>query len=57
MRVQSLGQEDPLRRVWQPTQVFLPRVSHEQRSLVGNSPWGHKESDITEATYTHTHTR
>ena len=24
--------------------------SHEQRSLVGYSPWGHKDSDMTEAT-------
>ena len=36
------------RRKWQPTPVFLPRESHGQRSLVGDSPWGHKESDITE---------
>ena len=28
---------------WQPTPVFLPRKSHGQRSLVGYSPWGHKE--------------
>ena len=28
---------------WQPTPVFLPEKSHEQRSLVGYSPWGHKE--------------
>ena len=31
-------------RKWQPTQVFLPGKSHGQRSLVGYSPWGHKES-------------
>ena len=30
---------------------FLPGESHEQRSLVGYSPWGRKESDKTEATY------
>ena len=35
------------RRKWQPTPVFLPRKSHEQRSLAGYSPWGHKESDTT----------
>ena len=29
-------------RKWQPTPVFLPGKSHEQRSLVGYSPWGHK---------------
>ena len=37
--VQSLGWEDPRRREWQPTLVFLPGESHGQRSLVGYSPW------------------
>ena len=37
------------RRAWQPTPVSLPGESHGQRSLVGYSPWGHKESDMTEA--------
>ena len=37
----------PWRRKWQPTPVFLPGESHVQRSLVGYSPWGHKESDTT----------
>ena len=36
------------RRQWQPTLVLLPGKSHEQRSLVGCSPWGPKESDMTE---------
>ena len=31
-----------------PIPVFLPGKSHGQRSLVGYSPWGHKESDTTE---------
>ena len=44
---QSLGQEDPLEKGWQPTPVFLPRGSYGQRSLVGYSPWGLKESDTT----------
>ena len=44
------------RRKWQPTPVFLPRESHGQRSLMGSSPWGHKESDTTERLNTHTHT-
>ena len=35
-------------RAWQPTPVFLTGESHGQRSLVGYSPWGHKESDTTE---------
>ena len=46
-RVQSLGQEIPQRREWLPTPVFLPGESHGQRSLVGYSPRGLKESDMT----------
>ena len=38
----------PWKRKWQPTPVFLPGKSHVQRSLVGYSPPGHKESDTTE---------
>ena len=38
----------PWRREWQPTSVFLPGESHGQRSLVGYSPWGRRESDTTE---------
>ena len=37
-------------RALQPTAVFLPGESHGQRSLVGYSPWGHRESDMTEVT-------
>ena len=47
-QVRSLGWEDPWRRKWQPTPVFLPGESHGQRSLVGYSPWDRKESDMTE---------
>ena len=36
------------RRQWHPTPVQLPGKSHGQRSLVGYSPWGRKESDTTE---------
>ena len=35
------------RRKWQPSPVFLPGKSHEQRSLEDYSPWGHKELDTT----------
>ena len=42
--------EIPWRRAWQPTPVFLPGESLGQRSLVGYSPWGGKESDMTEVT-------
>ena len=38
----------PWHRKWQPTPIFLPGESHGQRSLVGYSPWGHKELDMTE---------
>ena len=40
----------PWRRAWQPTPVFLPGKSHGQRSLMGYSPWGPKDPDMTEAT-------
>ena len=46
----------PWKRKWQPTSVSLPGKSHVQRSLVGCSPWGHKESGTTERltlTYLH----
>ena len=38
----------PWRRPWQPTPVFLHGESHGQKSLRGYSPWGCKESDMTE---------
>ena len=44
----SLGGEDPCRREWQRTPVFLPGNSHRQRSLFGRI-----ESDTTEQ-LTHT---
>ena len=44
----------PWRRKWLPTPVFLPGEFYGQRSLVVYSPWGHKESDMTERlTLTH----
>ena len=46
-----LGWEDPRRRKWQPTRVFLPGKSHGWRSLAGYCPWGRKNwtwlSDFT----------
>ena len=48
---QSLGWKDPWSRKWQPTPVFLPGKSHGQRSLAGDSPQGHKESDTAEHTH------
>ena len=43
------------RRKWQPTPVSLPGESHGQRSLVGYSPQGYKESDMTERLHSLTH--
>ena len=43
----------PWRSKWQPTPVFLPGESHGQRSLVGYSPRGCKESDMTERLHFH----
>ena len=40
-------------RKWPPTAVFLPGESHGRRSLVGYSPWGHKESDTTHRLHFH----
>ena len=41
------------RRQWQPTPVLLPGKYLGQRSLVGCSPWGRKESDMTEGLHFH----
>ena len=37
-------------RKWQPIPVFLLGKFHGQKNLVGCSPWGRKESDMTEHT-------
>ena len=39
---------EPRRRQWYPAPVLLPGKSHGRRSLVGCSPWGREESDVTE---------
>ena len=45
MRKSHLHSSAPtLKRKWRPTPVFLPEEPHGQRSLVGYSPRGHKES-------------
>ena len=41
------------RRQWHPTPVLLPGKSHGWRSLVGCSPWGRKESDMTKRPHLH----
>ena len=48
-RVRFLSQEDPLEKgMAVSTPVFLSGESHGQRSVVGYSPRGHKELDVTE---------
>ena len=46
--VPCLGQEDPLEKEVAAHSGFLPGRCHGQRSLVGCSPWGHRESDMTQ---------
>ena len=41
------------RRQWHPTPVLLPRKSHGPRSLLGCSPGGREESDMTERLHFH----
>ena len=43
------------RRKWQPTPVLLPGKSLGWRSLVGYSPWGRKDSGMTERLHFHLH--
>ena len=50
MRIGSLDQEDPWRRKWQPTPVFLPKKFYGQRSLTGYSSRDPKDLDMTEHT-------
>ena len=46
--------QDPWwRRQWHRTPVLLPGKSHGWRSLVGCSPWGRDESDMTERLHFH----
>ena len=53
--VWSLGCEDLLEKEMATLSSFLPWEVHGQRSLVSYSPWGHKESDMTEHTCIHRH--
>ncbi|CAI9180468.1 unnamed protein product [Rangifer tarandus platyrhynchus] len=49
LHVRSIGR----RRQWYPTPVLLPGKSHGWRSLVGCSPWGREELDMTERLHFH----
>ena len=50
LNMPALGSQ---RRQWHPTPVLLPGKSHGRRSLVGYSPWGCEESDMTERLHFH----
>ena len=47
-QVQSRIRKIPWTRAWQPIPVFLPGEFHGLKSLMSYSPWGHKDSDMTE---------
>ena len=53
--VRSLGQEDPCRREWQLTPVFLPEEFPWTEEPDGCSPWGCRVGHNW-VTHTHTHT-
>ena len=55
MQVQSLGGEDPLEEGTATHSSILAWEAHGQRSLVGYSPSGSKELNVSE--YAHTHTK
>ena len=48
IQFQSLCWEDPLEKGMATHSIFLPGEFHEQRSLADYSPWGRKESDMTD---------
>ena len=49
MWVRSLSQEDPLEEGMETHSSILPKESYGEKSLACHSPYGHKESDVTEA--------
>ena len=55
--VQSLGWEDPLEKEMAIHSNTIAWKIYGQRSLIGYSPWGHKESDTTEQLHCHCHCR
>ena len=46
-QVRSLGWGDPLEKEMATHSNILAWRIHGQRSLVGYSPWGHKQPDMT----------
>ena len=53
MQTEVSQKEKQYTNQWQPTPVLLPGKSHGWRSLVGYSPWGRKDSDMTEWLHFH----
>ena len=49
----SIPSSDNRRGHWHPTPVLSPGKSHGWRNLVGCSPWGRTESDMTERLHFH----
>ena len=47
--IQSLGEEDALEKGMATHSSILTGESHGQRGLVGYSPWGRQELDMTKA--------
>ena len=52
-QVQPVDWEDPLEKAMAPHSSTLAGKSHRWRSLVGYSPWGHKELDTSEGLHFH----
>ena len=52
-QVLALGQEDPMEKVMAIPASILPREFYGQRNLAGYSPWGHKDSNMTEQLHFH----
>ena len=51
MQIRSLGQEDPLEEEMAThSSIFAWEISQTEEPGGLYSPWGHKESDTTEAT-------
>ena len=53
-QVRSLGWEDPLEEEMAAySSVLAWRILMDRGAWQANSPWGHKELDMTEHTHTH----
>ena len=49
-----MGQEDPLEKeMTTHSRILAWEIPRTEKSLAGYSPWGHKESEMTEQLSTH----